>query len=202
MEITDINERIASVFKSEEVESKRRMLSALGSNLIWNDQELKIYNDIAIEKLIEGVKQAKLIDPKFEPKNHVVDKGLKEKTDEFSPAFSTLPAGWRTFELFKTKTAWGSLRSRTGRWLLVLDTHRNIRVEPSFVRIDVFATMPGLVAVDLFHSGDRFHELEARVVLALDVCVGEGVIRQFQHVLHGQDIVAHLDDTARTVLHR
>jgi hypothetical protein len=90
MEITDITQRIASVFKSDNVEAKRKMLSALGSNLIWNDKELNVINDIAIEKLIEGVKRAKQIDSKFEPRNYVVDKGLKEKASEFSPAFSTL----------------------------------------------------------------------------------------------------------------
>jgi len=90
MEITDITGRIEKIFKGDDVEAKRKMLSALGSNLIWNDKELLIYNDKAIEKLIEGVKRAKQLDSKFEPKNYVVDKGLKEKADEFSPAFSTI----------------------------------------------------------------------------------------------------------------
>ncbi|MCA9355603.1 recombinase family protein [Candidatus Kaiserbacteria bacterium] len=90
MEITDITSTIAGVFTEDDVEAKRTMLSKLGSNLVWNNEELKIYNDIAIEKLIEGIKRAKAVNPKFEPKNYVVDKGSNEKTEPKDPVFSIM----------------------------------------------------------------------------------------------------------------
>jgi len=72
------------------IKTKRLMLSELGSNLIWNDKELNIYNSIPINKLVEGIKLAKQINPEFEPKNCVVNKGLNEKTEVFSSIFSTM----------------------------------------------------------------------------------------------------------------
>ncbi len=90
MEIADITERIAGVFKSDNVEAKRKMLSSLGSNLTWDSEELNIHNDIAIEKLIEGIKRAKSVNPEFEPKNYVVNKGSKEKTEPKDPVFSIM----------------------------------------------------------------------------------------------------------------
>jgi site-specific DNA recombinase len=90
MEIADITERIAGVFKSDNVEAKRKMLSSLGSNLTWDSEELNIHNDIAIEKLIEGIKQAKSVNPEFEPRNYVVKQSSKEKTEPKDPVFSIM----------------------------------------------------------------------------------------------------------------
>lgn len=93
MEIADITQRIASVFQGDNIEAKRKMLSSLGSNLVWNDKELNIYNDIAIEKLIEGVKRAKQLNSKFEPRNYVVKHGSKEKTEPKDPFFLLCSVG-------------------------------------------------------------------------------------------------------------
>ena len=93
MEIADITQSIAGVFKSDNVEAKRKMLSSLGSNLTWDSEELNIHNDIAIEKLIEGIKRAKSINPEFEPRNYVVNKGSKEKTEPKDPVFSIMLPG-------------------------------------------------------------------------------------------------------------
>ncbi len=92
MEITALTQKVANVFKGDDVEAKRRILSTMGSNLIWDDKILSIHNDIAIEKLVEGINRAKQIDPKFEPRNCVVYKGSKEKTEPFNSVFSTFDA--------------------------------------------------------------------------------------------------------------
>lgn len=78
------NEPISSI------QAKRNILSKLGSNLVWEDKELSIYNDNSINKLVEGIKYARVINPKFEPKNIVVNESLNEKTEVFSSVFSSL----------------------------------------------------------------------------------------------------------------
>ncbi len=90
MEITDISSRIVNVLNSNNVQAKRNILAALGSNLVWNDKELLIINRPEIDVLINGVTKIRSEYPKFEPRNHVMDKGLNEKTSEFSPVFSTM----------------------------------------------------------------------------------------------------------------
>ncbi len=89
-EIIDLTLRMKQVLQSGTVQQKRNILSQLGSNLIWNDIELSIHNDIAVETLVEGIKRAKLINFKFEPENCVVYSGPKEKTEVFSSVFSTM----------------------------------------------------------------------------------------------------------------
>ena len=89
-EIVDLTLCAIEVLQSGSIQAKRNILSKLGSNLVWNDKELNIYNSSAVNKLVEGIKLAKSISPKFEPSNFVVGKGLNEKTDAFSPVFSTM----------------------------------------------------------------------------------------------------------------
>jgi len=93
MEIVDISSRIVDVLNSDNVQAKRRVISALGSNLIWNDKSLIIINKDEINTLIEGVQRVKSIYTKFEPKNYVVNKGAKEKTEPIDPAFSMMLRG-------------------------------------------------------------------------------------------------------------
>lgn len=90
MEIVDISSRIADVLRSDNVEAKRKIISALGSNLIWNDKILMINNAPEINCIIECVKSLKREYPKFEPEKYVVAKGLNEKTESFEPAFSKM----------------------------------------------------------------------------------------------------------------
>ncbi|MCX6757608.1 MAG: recombinase family protein [Candidatus Nomurabacteria bacterium] len=72
------------------IKTKRLMLSELGSNLVWNEEILSIHNSIAVNKLVEGIKHAKEENMKFEPKNCVVYKSSKEKTELFNSVFSTM----------------------------------------------------------------------------------------------------------------
>lgn len=90
MEITDITGQIQSVLKSDNIQAKRSILSALGSNLTWNDEKLIITNAKEIDVLINAVKKSKEINPEFEPKNYVVNKGEKEKTPLENEVFSTM----------------------------------------------------------------------------------------------------------------
>jgi site-specific DNA recombinase len=89
-EIVDLTECMRNVLANGTVQQKRNVLSKLGSNLVWNDVELNIHNDIAVQKLIDGIKRAREINPEFEPKNCVVYTASNEKTEAFTPVFSTM----------------------------------------------------------------------------------------------------------------
>ncbi len=93
MEIVDISSRIINVLNSDNVEAKRKVISALGSNLIWNDKKLIVINKDEVNALIDSVKRVKAEYPKFEPRNYVVNKGLKRKTELLGPAFSMMLCG-------------------------------------------------------------------------------------------------------------
>ena len=93
MDITDIIEKLRGVFENGTLESKREILSRLGSNLVWNDKVLDIHCLKSIETLIEGIKSIKSEYPKFEPRNHVVVDSLNEKNEPCDPIFSTLLRG-------------------------------------------------------------------------------------------------------------
>lgn len=90
MEITDLVSKVAEVMEKGEFESVRSMLSKLGSNLVWNEEKLNVYNKKSIERLVDGVKGIRSKYPKFEPKNHVINKGSKEKTPLENEVFSTM----------------------------------------------------------------------------------------------------------------
>jgi DNA invertase Pin-like site-specific DNA recombinase len=92
-ELADLTGYMENVLKDGTVQQKRNVLSKLGSNLIWNDKLLTVYNTPEVDALIKGMKRTKLENPWFEPKNCAVSVGLNEKTDEFSPVFSTMLRG-------------------------------------------------------------------------------------------------------------
>ena len=89
-EVVDLTLCAKEIFEKGNIRAKRNILSKLGSNLTWNDKNLSISNSNAINKLVEGIKRAREINSKFEPKNYVVNKCLKEKTGYFLPVFSTM----------------------------------------------------------------------------------------------------------------
>ena len=51
------------------LESKRLVLSRLGSNLIWNEEKVSIINTKWVGVLINGLREAKRKNPQFETKN-------------------------------------------------------------------------------------------------------------------------------------
>ena len=94
MDILEIAKESSKIFASgNDIKAKKEILSKLGSNLVWNEENLFIYNKKSINKLVEGIKGIKSEFPEFEPKNFLVNKSSKEKTDEFSPVFSTMLRG-------------------------------------------------------------------------------------------------------------
>ena len=90
MEIVDLTLCTKEVLEKGTVQAKRNILSKLGSNLVWNDKILSIYNDISINKLVEGIKLTKALNPKFEPKKYVAIPSPYEKTGLVLPVFSSL----------------------------------------------------------------------------------------------------------------
>ena len=92
-EIVDLTQCALDVLKKGSVQAKRNLLSKLGSNLTWDDKTLSISNSKAVNKLVEGMKRAREINQKFEPKNTFVNQSLNKKTDRFQPVFSTLLRG-------------------------------------------------------------------------------------------------------------
>lgn len=88
--ITNIIELLGEVMKKGTFEAKRKILSDLGSNLVWDDEKLSISNKKSINTLVEGIKRIKSEFPKFEPKNYVAIQGLNEKNEPFDPIFSRM----------------------------------------------------------------------------------------------------------------
>ncbi len=90
MEITDIAEKINDVMTNGTFQSKRLILSQLGSNLVWNDEKLSIYSKKSITILVEGIKRIRSEFPKFEPKTYAGIQSLNEKNEPLDPIFSAL----------------------------------------------------------------------------------------------------------------
>jgi len=67
-EIIDLTLCTKEILQNGTMQAKRNILSKLGSNLVWNEKELFVYNDLAINKLVEGVKSIRAENPEFEPK--------------------------------------------------------------------------------------------------------------------------------------
>lgn len=57
LEIADVTESIAKVFTGTDIEAKRTMLSKLGSNLIWNNEELNIPTILRLKSLSKGLNE-------------------------------------------------------------------------------------------------------------------------------------------------
>lgn len=89
-EIVEVGLSAKEILEKGSIEIKRNLLFNLGSNLVWNEEKLFIYNKKSIEKLIKGLNEIKVKIPEFEPKNNVVWQSLNEKTSDNSPVFSTM----------------------------------------------------------------------------------------------------------------
>lgn len=89
-EIVEVGLSAKEILEKGSIEIKRNLLFNLGSNLVWNEEKLFIYNKKSIEKLIKGLNEIKVKIPEFEPKNNIVFKSSKEKTSDNSPVFSMM----------------------------------------------------------------------------------------------------------------
>ncbi len=92
-EILDLTICTKEVLEKGSIQAKRNILAKLGSNLVWNDENLSIFNSPAINKLVEGIKSTKEVNMKFEPKLSFMEQGLNEKTDLLQPVFSIMLRG-------------------------------------------------------------------------------------------------------------
>lgn len=93
-DILKIAEESKDIFNPEsDIRAKKEILVKLGSNLVWNEEKLFIFNRKEIDILINGVKEAKSKNTKFEPKLNFDLQGLNEKTEPLNPVFSTLLRG-------------------------------------------------------------------------------------------------------------
>ena len=76
-EIANFSESISEVLKNGSLDQKRRILFALGSNLVWNEENLCITWSKSTQALIDGVKGMRVNLPEFEPKYSFDLQGLK-----------------------------------------------------------------------------------------------------------------------------
>jgi hypothetical protein len=68
----DLTIEIIETLKNGLTKNKRAMFTKLGSNLIWNEEILNIINAEPMQKLIDGLNEAKQKNAEFEP-NSIVD---------------------------------------------------------------------------------------------------------------------------------
>ena len=92
-EIVSFSESIEEVLKNGSLDQKRKVLFALGSNLVWNEENLCITWSKATQALIDGVKGMKVNLPEFEPKLNFDTQGLNEKTSLKRDVFSIMLRG-------------------------------------------------------------------------------------------------------------
>lgn len=89
-EIASFSESITEVLKNGSLDQKRKVLFALGSNLVWNEENLCITWFKSIQALIDGVKGMRAKLPEFEPNLSFEEQGLNEKTSLKRDVFSTM----------------------------------------------------------------------------------------------------------------
>lgn len=92
-QIIDLNQSILNILENGTFIEKREALFSLGTNLTLKDKNLYFSWDKSIETLISGLNLIKSELRQYEPKITIDNIGLKEKTDEFSPVFSTMLRG-------------------------------------------------------------------------------------------------------------
>ena len=85
-EITDLAQELAHTMGNGTVEAKRRILAALGSNLIWDEKKLSILNRKSVQALIDGLNRATRENAKFEPENGQANADKKGASGPFRPS--------------------------------------------------------------------------------------------------------------------
>ena len=93
-EIVSFSVSFAEVLKNGSVDHKRKVLLGLGSNLVWDEENLCITWRKSTQRLIDGVKGMKAKLPEFEPKLNFDTQGLNEKTPLKRDVFSIMLRTW------------------------------------------------------------------------------------------------------------
>lgn len=70
-DIVDLTTEMIETLENGLIADRRAIFTRLGSNLIWNEEILDIINAKPIQKLIDGLNEAKRKNPKFEPESIV-----------------------------------------------------------------------------------------------------------------------------------
>lgn len=78
---------IVEIFKNGSREAKKEALSVLSSNLTLQDKNITIYNAETVEAYMEGLRKARSINEKFEPRFCEAD---KDKTEVFASVRPTM----------------------------------------------------------------------------------------------------------------
>lgn len=90
-EIVDLAQEFVTVMSAkDQIQSKRAILTRLGSNIVWDDEKLSIYFPKPIQALFKGFDEMKSLNEEFEPKMYQVPQGSNEKTEPKDPVFSTM----------------------------------------------------------------------------------------------------------------
>ncbi|HEY4503199.1 MAG TPA: recombinase family protein [Candidatus Paceibacterota bacterium] len=84
-DIVDLTTEIIETLENGLVKDQRAMFTKLGSNLIWNEEILNIINAEPMQKLIDGLNEAKQKNPKFEPENIVDTTEQNEVFEDICP---------------------------------------------------------------------------------------------------------------------
>ncbi|MFA6585566.1 MAG: recombinase family protein [Candidatus Paceibacterota bacterium] len=83
--IIDLGLEMKKIIKNGTTMAKREILSKLGSNLIWDEEELNIINKKPIQVLIDGLLWAKQKNPKFEPSSIVDTSSQNDVFEDIRP---------------------------------------------------------------------------------------------------------------------
>jgi site-specific DNA recombinase len=89
-EIMDFTVSINEVLEKGSYDQKRKVLIALGANLIWDEENLCFTWSKPIEALIKGINGIRVNFPEFEPKLNFDLQGLNEKTSLKRDVFSIM----------------------------------------------------------------------------------------------------------------
>jgi len=111
LDVVDLVENTKKVLDTGTFESKRAILSRLGSNLVWNDEILDIHCKKSIETLIKGINGVRQVFPKFEPSKYVQFYCSNEKNKPSDLFFSMMLAWQAEFRTFDWGRAIGDLET-------------------------------------------------------------------------------------------
>ena len=89
-QIVDLTQEFVKIMSSDDTEAKRRVLSALGSNLTWDEEKLNVINRKSIDILIHGLKTIQAEKPQFEPEKYFA---VSSPNRVFDPQMITMLRG-------------------------------------------------------------------------------------------------------------
>lgn len=92
----DFGKECVAIFENGDFEDKRALLEEMSSNLIWNEENLNVFNDIGLKGFINMLRQIKSKYQQFEPGKPDGFKGSKALFDTTCPIMLRLLDNLRT----------------------------------------------------------------------------------------------------------